>query len=306
MRLSLLVFTTVVMLFASCSTDDNQGTPSAPSPNIAQIIAQDPTFTFLNVALRRAGLSSALAANDITVFTPPNTAFQRAGFSDTNAINNAPVATLREILTYHVISRRRPLSSFPSSDTARTANLQNVYLSNTNMGRYVNGIGFSQPDRQGSNGYMHVVNSVLIPPNANKSIANVVANDTTFSLLFRAITRLNLISFFDSPNKLTVFAPNNQGFRNAGITNVDALPLATLESILRGHVLPTNLFFSDFQNNQGYPSILPGNGIVTFLTPPNTASVRFMGTTRTPSGVVTPDIVCTNGVVHVINRVMLF
>ena len=120
------------------------------------------------------------------------------------------------------------------------------------MGRYVNGIGFTRPDRQGSNGYMHVVERVLMPPNANKSIANVVANDTTFSFLLRAVIRLNLVSFFDSPNKLTVFAPNNQGFRNAGITNVDAVPLATLESILRGHVLPSNVFSTDLQNNVNY------------------------------------------------------
>jgi len=304
MRLPMLVFVAVVMLFASCSTEDNAGALPAPNPNIAQIIAQDPSFTFLNAAVNRAGLASALAANDITVFTPDNAAFQRSGINDLNAVNNLPVATLREILTYHVISRRRPITTLPFSDTARTANSQNVYLSNTNMGRYVNGIGFTQPDRQGSNGYMHVVSRVLMPPNANKSIANVVANDTTFSFLFRAITRLNLLSFFDNPNKLTVFAPNNQGFRTAGITNVDAVPLATLESVLRSHVIATNYFSPDFQNNGSYTTIQAGVGLTTQTTT-NPFGVRLVGSTRPFSAITNPDIICTNGVVHVINRVML-
>jgi uncharacterized surface protein with fasciclin (FAS1) repeats len=300
----MLAFTAVVMLFASCSTEDNAGNTPAPNPNIAQIIAQDPSFSFLNAAVNKAGLASALTANDITVFAPDNLAFQRLGINDINAVNNLSVAQLREILTYHVISRRRPSTSFPGSDTARTANLQNIYLSNGVNGKFVNGISLRQPDRQGSNGYIHVVDRLLTPPNANKSIANVVANDTTFSFLLRAVIRLNLVSFFDSPNKLTVFAPNNQAFRNAGITNVDLVPLATLESILRSHVLPTNYFSSDLTNNGAYSTIQPGVGLTTQTTT-NPVGVRLIGSTRPISGIITPDIICTNGVIHVINRVML-
>jgi uncharacterized surface protein with fasciclin (FAS1) repeats len=300
----MLAFTAVVMLFASCSTEDNAGNTPAPNPNIAQIIAQDPSFSFLNAAVNKAGLASALTANDITVFAPDNGAFQRSGINDLNAVNNLSVAQLREILTYHVISRRRPIATLPSSDTTRTANLQNVYLSNTTMGRYVNGIGFTQTDRQGSNGYIHVVDKVLMPPNANKSIANVVANDTTFSFLLRAVIRLNLVSFFDSPNKLTVFAPNNQAFRNAGITNVDAVPLATLDAVLRSHVLPSNVFRSDLLNNGNYFTILPGRS-VTVQANIGAANVKIIGSPSPPSFITTPDIICTNGVIHVINRTML-
>jgi uncharacterized surface protein with fasciclin (FAS1) repeats len=300
----MLAFTAVVMLFASCSTEDNAGSIPAPSPNIAQIVAQDPSFSFLNAAVNKAGLASALTANDITVFAPDNGAFQRSGINDLNAVNNLSVAQLREILTYHVISRRRPIATLPSSDTTRTANLQNVYLSNTTMGRYVNGIGFTQTDRQGSNGFMHVVARVLMPPSANKSIASVVANDTTFSFLLRAVVRLNLVSFFDSPNKLTVFAPNNQAFRNAGITNVDAVPLATLDAVLRSHVLPSNVFRSDFINNQNYNTILSGRAVSVSADIGNVRT-KILGSPSPFSIVLTPDIICTNGVIHVINRTML-
>jgi uncharacterized surface protein with fasciclin (FAS1) repeats len=299
----MLAFTAVVMLFASCSTEDNAGSIPAPSPNIAQIVAQDPELTFLNAAVNRAGLTSALTANDITVFTPLNIAFQRAGINDLNAVNSLPVATLREIVSYHVISGKRPISSFPFSDTAKTANLQNLYLSNTPMGRYVNGLSVFQPDRQGSNGYIHVMGNVLMPPGANKSIAHVVANDTTFSFLLRAIVRLNLLSLFNDPNKLTVFAPTNQGFRNAGITNVDALPLATLDGVLRSHVLASNAFLADMPHNGNYPT-LQGRLLVT-LKNPDPPSVRLFGSPSPASVITTPDISCTNGVIHVINRVML-
>lgn len=293
----------VTLAFAACSTEDNSGELPSPNPNIAQIVAQDPNFSMLNAAVNRANLSAALAADNITLFAPDNLAFQYAGIQDINAINALPVSTLQSILTYHVISGKRSTASFPKSDTFRTANSLNLYASNNNNGKFINGTNFRTPDRQGSNGYIHVINKMLTPPPPTRSIANVVANDTTFSFLFRAVTKLNLLALLNNPNKLTVFAPTNAAFRAVGITDVDAVPVATLEAVVKSHVVGTNYFASDMVNNSNLTSLQFGKDVITFTTTPKT--VRTVGSTQPVSTITAEDIVCTNGVIHVINRVLL-
>lgn len=299
----LVLAVAVTLVFAACSTEDNSGELPAPNPTIAQIVAQDPQFTILNAAVNRAGLSGALAADNITLFAPDNLAFQYAGIQDVNAVNALPIPTLQSILTYHVISGKRSTASFPKSDTFKTANLQNLYASNNNNGIFINGTNFRSPDRQGSNGYIHVINKMLTPPSPNKTIASVVANDTTFSFLFKAIGRLNLLAVLNNPNKLTVFAPTNAAFRAVGITDVDAVPLATLDAVVKSHVVGTNYFVSDFVNNSNLTSLQFGKDVITFTTTPKT--VRTVGSTQPVSSITTEDIVCANGVIHVINRVLL-
>lgn len=293
----------VTLAFAACSTEDNSGELPSPNPNIAQIVAQDPNFAFLNAAINRANLSSALAADNITLFAPDNLAFQYAGIPDINAINAIPVSTLQGILSYHIISGKRSTASFPYSDTLRTSSGLNVYASNNDLGRYVNGTFFRAPDRMGSNGYIHVLNKMLTPPAPTKSIASVVANDTTFSFLFRAVTKLNLLALLNNPNKLTVFAPTNAAFRAVGITDVDAVPVATLDAIVKSHVVPTSVFVSDFKNLQNWGTFTAGKEVITYATTPKT--VRTVSSLQPFSTVTVEDIVCTNGVIQVINRVLL-
>jgi uncharacterized surface protein with fasciclin (FAS1) repeats len=148
-----------------------------------------------------------------------------------------------------------------------------------------------------------VINKMLTPPPPNRSIASVVANDTTFSFLLRAVTKLNLLAVLNNSNKLTVFAPTNAAFRAVGITDVDAVPVATLDAIVKSHVVGTNYFVSDFVNNSNLTSLQFGKDVITFTTTPKT--VRTVGSTVPVSTITAEDVVCTNGVIHVINRVLL-
>lgn len=292
-----------VLFFAACSTEDNSGANPAPNPNIAQIIAQDQNFTILNAAVNKAGLSSALATDNITLFAPDNTAFAASGITDINAVSEA---TLRSILTYHVVPRRISGAQIPNADTLKTLNLQNLYTSNTPNGSFVNGVDFRRKDMEGSNGKIHVMSKVLLPPAPNKSIASVVANDTTFSFLFRAITRLNLLALFNDPNKLTVYAPTNAAFRLVGITDVDAVPLSVLDAVLKQHVVISNFFISDLTDNGVLPTSFGGvNHRYGINRPGGVFTVRIDGSSRPVSQITVGDVICTNGVVHVINRVLL-
>ena len=201
------------------------------------------------------------------------------------------------------MGRRIPAAQVPVSDTVRTLNLQNLYASRNVNGTFVNGLRIVKPDIQGSNGYLHTISKVLTPPGPNQSIASIVANDTTFSFLLQAVTKLNLLPLLNNANKLTVFAPNNAAFRAVGITDINAIPTATLDAIIKSHVLTTNVFASDFFNNTNILSVNPAK-FITLLTTP-AAAVKTLGSVQPVSVVTKADIVATNGVIHVLSRVML-
>lgn len=300
--MSLFIIAATALFVSSCS-EDNAGAAPAPSPSLPEIIALTPDYSFLNAAITRANLGAALAGPNLTVFAPDNSAFKASGINDIAAINAIPVATLQSILTYHVIGRRVSAAQLPVADSIKTLNLQNLYASKNVNGAFVNGIRILRTDLQGSNGYLHTISKVLMPPAATKSIANVVANDTTFSFLLQAVTKLNLVTLLSNPNKLTVFAPTNAAFRAAGITDINAIPTATLDAIVKSHVLGNNVFLSDFVNNISVQSLNPAKS-VTITTSPLFA-VKTTGSAQPLSTIALFDIVATNGVIHVINRVLL-
>lgn len=291
------------LIFSACSTEDITSAAPAPSPNIAQIVNSDPDFTLLKAAVNRANLSSALAADNITLLAPDNYSFYLSGIPDVNAVNAIPVATLQAILSYHVINKRVPFASVPVSDTLKTANSLNVYGSNNRNGTFFNGITVKRKDKQGSNGYIQVVEKLLTPPSPNKSIASAIANDTTFSMLFAAVTKLNLLTLLNNANKLTVFAPNNAAFRAAGITDVNAVPVATLDAIVKGHVVGTNIWSTDLENTAVYNTANPSARVVISTVP--AAGVKLVSSIQPVSLITAANNVCTNGVIHTINRVML-
>lgn len=293
----------VTVVFTACSTEDNTGVNPAPNPNIAQIVALDPEFSFLNAAVNRANLSSALAASNITLLAPDNNSFKASGIADINAINAIPVSQLQSILSYHIVTRSIPFASIPKSDTLRTVNSQNVYASKYLNGTFLNGITIKTKDRQGSNGYIQIVEKLLTPPAPTKSIASAIANDSSYSFLFKAITKLNLLTLLGNPNKLTVFAPNNAAFRAAGITDIDAVPVATLDPIIKAHVLPSNYWSTDVVPTLYYATV-DGARNLQFNTTP-TFGVKIVGGTKPFSVVTTANIICTNGIIHNVDRVIL-
>jgi uncharacterized surface protein with fasciclin (FAS1) repeats len=100
-----------------------------------------------------------------------------------------------------------------------------------------------------------------------------------------------------------VFAPTNAAFRTAGITDVNAVPLATLDNVVKSHVVGTNAFASDIFNG-GIAPVLSGRTI-TFAQNTTATQVKILYSIQQFSNITRTDIVATNGVIHVISRVML-
>jgi uncharacterized surface protein with fasciclin (FAS1) repeats len=296
MRLASLAFLLITVFMVSCS--DTENSVPAPVPNIAQIVSQSPNFSTLNAAVAKAGLGNALATTqNITVFAPDNAAFAASGITSVDGFTSAQ---LQSILLYHVFGQKVGSAAVPVSDTLNTLNTENIYASRNVNGVFTNGWKVKQADILGSNGVIHVIERVLIPP--SKTIAALAIEDTTLSILASAINKLGLLPVMGGPGKFTVFAPTNQAFRDAGLADISLIPNVILEPIVKYHVIGTNIFASDLVNG-GTATSLQGGTVTVNATP--AANVKITTSAQPVSPIIAANIVATNGVIHKIGRVMI-
>jgi uncharacterized surface protein with fasciclin (FAS1) repeats len=308
----------VLMLpMSSCDTEPAgnvqpvTGQARVGSQSIAEIVINSPVHTLLEAAVIRAGYAATLSgAGDFTVFAPTDDAFRAAGLGDVNAINNAPIATLQRILGYHVIAGNRFFADlFPEVEVAYTPLITTqFYVTRQGMNVSVNGIPVAQGNIYANNGVVHVINSVLLPPAGN--IVEVAASNPNLTYLVAAVQRasqgsVDVQRVLGTTPLLTVFAPTNQAFMDAGFPTIESIRAAdpaTLTTILTYHVLGQQVFANNVPNNANVPTLNGG----TVRTTVAGRGVQVQGRSNNqPSNVVIANVNTLNGVVHVIDRVLL-
>lgn len=301
----------ITVTSTSCSKDD---TPTPPStPNIVELAQSDTSLSILVAAVTKAGLGTTLSTtNNLTVFAPTNAAFRSAGYTQAaiEALNADQVANiLTPILTYHVVGAKVASSAVPASDTVKTLNGKNIFASKNGNGVFMNGIKVSKADLSASNGVVHIIDGVLIPP--TKTIAQIVIdNPGTFSLLLAAVVKADLAGALSGAGKFTVFAPTDAAFGATPFNTaekIQAADMAAVAGIVKAHVIGTNVFASDLAPGTA-PTLNSGQTLTIATTPP---SVKITGSVNAASPIVTTtagatyDIVATNGVIHVVSTVIL-
>ena len=302
---SLLLLFAFPFFITSCEKDDDP----APTPTITETVVANPNFSLLKTAVVRAGLGDYLNNTpNLTVFAPTNDAFLAAGLTET-AINSTPVATLQAILQYHVLTSRIPSSSVPSGPNAEvtTAGGNKAFVTKNAAGVFINGTSVVTADINASNGVIHAINAVLIPPVGN-IVATAQANPN-FSYLVAAVLRADasgtsISGALSAAGPLTVFAPTNQAFIDAGfptIASINAADPNTLKNILLYHVIGARVFSSDLVNNSTASTAGGGTVLITLT---GGAKVKGNGN-ATASNITGVNLVTTNGVIHVIDKVLL-
>jgi uncharacterized surface protein with fasciclin (FAS1) repeats len=293
----------ILMLTTSCEKDENP-LPAPALKSITEIVVSDPNFSLLKQAVVRAGLANALSTGSLTVFAPDNAAFAASGI-DSALISTIDPIDLADILTYHVVGSKIMSSGVPTSDTVNSLEGTNLYVSKNSNGVFVNGIKVKTADINASNGVIHVISSVIddIP---TENIAEIVTNDPNFSTLLAAVNKAGLASVFLGEGKYTVFAPTNDAFAAAGLTpdviNSPSLPVAAVVAILKAHVIGTNVFASDLIQGATAPTLQPNATLTIGTNPP---SIKLVGGVNTEASNITEaNIIATNGVIHVIDKVL--
>lgn len=301
-------FLALSLIVLSCDDNDDDDMTQTDK-NIATLVSERSDLSLLRAAVTRANLGATLSGSgSFTVFAPTNDAFTAAGLGTEAAINAVPVETLRNILLYHVFTQKYAAANIPSGTTElTTASNSKAYVSKKSNGVYVNGAMVTNADINASNGVIHVINKVLMPPAGN--IVQVAQGNSNLSFLVAAVVRAsegstNVASVLSTTNGLTVFAPTNQAFINAGFTSIASIQAAnpnTLANILTYHVISARVFSSDLTEG-ATPATLNGANVTITLS--GGAKVKGNGN-PSASNITSTDIMATNGVVHVIDRVLL-
>jgi uncharacterized surface protein with fasciclin (FAS1) repeats len=289
-------------LFTACKNDEPAPTPTPALKNVVEIVVENPNFSLLKQAVVKSDLSTTLSSGSLTVFAPDNAAFQAAGI-DSAYIASLTDAEIGDILKYHVLGIKIEASGIPTSDTLKTLRGLNLFASKNVNGVFVNGIKVKTANIQASNGVIHVISNLLTAPTGN--IAALVADNDNFDLLFAAVVRADLAGTLSGSGKYTVFAPTDAAFEAASLTadSIANISPNALASVLLSHVIGTNIFASDLTEGATASTLQQGVSLSIALSP--VPSVKLSGSSRPASNITEANIVTTNGVIHVIDRVLL-
>lgn len=262
---------------------------------IVDIAISNPDFSILVQALQKAGLVEPLQGEGpFTVFAPTNQAFIDAGI-DLNAVSKKD---LTNILKYHVLAGKF-LSEELKEKGYATLNGQKFFLDFESGKIFINGkTEVIATDIVGSNGVIHVLNMVLMPPAGDVVEIAISKNPDQFNSLVAAVVKAQLVDALQGDGPFTVFAPTDKAFADLlsslGVT-LDEVNVEDLKNILLYHVVNKRLFSTDL-GNKSYQT-LNGESIDVDLS----NGVVINGDVN----VIKTDIIATNGVIHVIDKVLL-
>jgi uncharacterized surface protein with fasciclin (FAS1) repeats len=306
--LSLVLLSVVV--FTSCKKDEVVEAPK----NIVGVALADPQFSTLTAALTKANLVTTLqGTGPFTVFAPNNAAFTKAGITSLDGLS---AAALTPILTSHVL-RGTVKAADVKSGTVSTVNADNnIYLSKNTAGVFINGnIKVIATDVSASNGVIHVIDDVIIAPSANiVGIATSPANRGNFSELVELVGAAGLGATLSgaSASGFTLFAPVNAAFTELYRTTPKATLLlpanrALLTRVLLYHVVPGRVFSTDLPNVGTAEVSTAGTATNSGdkLTFDLVGGAKVKGISSGNSNIVTANLLATNGVVHVIDKVLV-
>jgi transforming growth factor-beta-induced protein len=287
-----------VIFFSSCNDDDIE---VMDEKNVVEVAASAGQFTILIEAAQKAGLAEYLSNTDgITVFAPTDAAFKSL-LTDLGAksLNDIPVADLTNILLYHVIGSKAMSTDlksgyFPTLSKS-AGNSISMYISVEGGVSINKNTKVTTADIAAKNGVIHVVDKVILPP----SVVNIALDNSNFSILVQAVVKAGLVDALSGKGPFTVFAPTNAAFTalfaQLGISGVNDLTAEQLTPILTYHVVAGNVLSSALSNGK-VPTLNAGKSLDVNLTG---------GVKINDSEVVAANIQGSNGVVHVINKVLI-
>ena len=259
----------------------------------------------LVAALAKANLVATLQGDGpFTVFAPTDTAFADAGIDLDAFVTDEEIATLADILLYHVYSGAVAAADVVDGLTVTMVNGDDASFTVAADGSVMVGdANVTTADVQASNGVVHVIDKVLMPPADPVVLSDIptIAQSTgVHDSLVAALTKANLVATLQGDGPFTVFAPTDTAFADAGI-DLDAFvtdeEIATLADILLYHVYSGAVAAADVVDGLTVTMV---NGDDASFTVAADGSVMVGD-----ANVTTADVQASNGVVHVIDKVLM-
>ena len=267
-------------------------TPPVDIPATAQTTGVHNTL--VNAVVQADLLATLQTAGPFTLFAPTDQAFTDAGIDLAALDTTEGNAALADILLYHVVSSEVPASAITDGMLAEMANGDKIKITADANGVSLGGATVTSTDVVTSNGLIHVIDKVLTPP------VDIPATAQTTGIhdsLVAAVIQAGLLTTLQGEGPFTVFAPTDQAFTDAGI-DLAALDTtegnAALSDILQYHVVPSEVPSADVTDCMSADAV-------------NTQPLSFTvadGVMVNEANVVLADVVTSNGLIHVIDKVL--
>lgn len=296
-----------LILVTSCSNDDDNSTEFVPTNSIVELAQAQPELSSLVAALVKYPDLVSLLSNDgaYTVFAPNNDAFaDLLSAIGQPSIDDIPEDVLKSVLQHHVYVSGALAANQVTSGTLTMAGGESVEVVADENGVTVGNATVIAVNGFGTNGVVHIVDSVIVPPSILPIVGTIVAPayfNKNFTTLIDAVLAADpsilelLLSNGPSDNGLTLFAPTNDAFAAAGITDVNGA-----DAILAYHVIDGTVMQSMLPDSGIAAAEVPTLGGNIYITNAG-GPVSINGTTS----VIATDITGSNGVVHVIDKTLV-
>lgn len=276
-------------------------TNAAAQATIVETAVAAGNFKTLVAAVKAAGLVETLnGKGPFTVFAPTDAAFAKlpAGTLEM-LLKPENKAKLAAILTYHVVPGSVKAADVVKLKYAGTVNGQRVDIKVDGAKVTVDGATVTATDIACSNGVIHVIDAVILP--VDGTVIDVAVKNGSFNTLVAAIKAAGLVETLSGKGPFTILAPTDAAFAK--------LPAGTLEMLLKPenkkqlveiltfHVVPGVAAYSD--------AVVKMTEVPTVLGSPVAVKVVGGKVMLNGSTVVAADVEATNGVIHVIDTVLM-
>ncbi|MBD3615873.1 MAG: fasciclin domain-containing protein [Gracilimonas sp.] len=253
-------------------------------------------FETLVNAVADAGLAEALSNPDgtFTVFAPTDDAF--AALPD-GLLGSLTIDQLAQILQYHVLPVEVGSADLEATQAVGSLTEENVFVTVDNGEVTINGSAMvTAADVFTNNGVVHAIDAVILP-NEFLNIVQIAQKNYDLTTLVSLVADAGLVSTLEGDGPFTLFAPTNAAFEEISST-LETLTAQQVEEVLTYHAVAAEALSGDLSDGQTITTVqgeditvnIDGEGNVTLNNSVN---------------VVTVDLVGTNGVVHIIDGVLL-
>ena len=270
---------------------------------VVDVVVNSEDHTLLEAAVIEADLAGALSGDGpFTVFAPTDAAFTALVTAlDITADDLLAMDNLGDILQYHVLGAEVLSTSLMAEQTVTMLNGDEATITMMGGAVMINGEAMvTTADITTDNGVVHVIDAVLLPPVETTTVVDVIVNSEDHTLLEAAVGAADLVGALSGEGPFTVFAPTDAAITALvtalDITADDLLAMEDLGDILTYHVLSGTVLSTDLAPTQ----------TVTMLNGDDATVTSMDGTVMINDATVTvADITTDNGVVHVIDAVIL-
>lgn len=306
----LKTLTIISALMLSISLTSCKDEDELKPETISDVIQNDSRFTILRTVLKQGGMSDALRTGSYTFFAPNDDAFRKMSITDPGQVGSLTKDSLRTVIQYLLLPGIHPASSFEFGNKTplRSFNHQNLFVTRDESKFLVNMANVIQTDITADNGLIHVLDHVpsaspltlseWIGANPSFSFLAAVANNAIAANPQLALQLLNENASF------TLFAPTNEAFIASGFGSIEEINAADpigLLTLLTTHIIRNAFFTTELKTGTmgtigNQQLLIAVNGNITVAADQNSGDLPTI--TRS-------DILTKNGVIHVLDKVLL-